>query len=163
MRSKLNEHNQMTILILVMAFCSGSIYLALTNKRLHFNLSNSLPGFLYSVHLKNNIRPKKMDVVAFKPKSNRFFRTGATFLKYTLGVPGDRITIAGRKIFINGFEVGEGLVVARKHPLYMIEEGVIPNGYYYLGSFKGNGVDSRYDDIGLVHFTQIIGSGFRLF
>ncbi len=89
---------------------------------------------------------------------------GQPFFKIVRGLPGDRVTVAGRAVFINGEAVG----VAKTHtfdrrPLETITEVVIPPGHYYVQGTNPDSFDSRYRASGLVRADQVLGTVVPLF
>lgn len=86
------------------------------------------------------------------------------FFKQVRGMPGDRVTVVGRQVFVNGVPVG----VAKTHtfdrrPLAPIAETVIPPGCYYVQGTHPDSFDSRYRESGLVRADQVIGKVIPLF
>jgi len=83
---------------------------------------------------------------------------GQPFFKIVRGLPGDRISVDGREVRINGVPVG----VAKTHafdrrPLAPIAAGIIPPGCYYVQGLSPDSFDSRYRQSGLVRAEQVIG------
>lgn len=86
------------------------------------------------------------------------------FFKVIRGVPGDRVTVRGREVFVNGDNVGRAKThTFDRRPLEPIVEGVIPPGYFYVQGTDVNSFDSRYRSSGLVRADQIIGRVTPLF
>lgn len=86
------------------------------------------------------------------------------FFKEIRGIPGDRVTVTRREVFVNGISVG----IAKTHTfdrrsLDPIRAIVIPPGYYYVEGTDINSFDSRYRASGLVRENQIIGKVMPLF
>ncbi len=86
------------------------------------------------------------------------------FFKQIRGVPGDRITVAGRQVFVNNQAVG----IAKAHtfdghPLDPIGALVIPAGHYYVQGSNPDSFDSRYLASGLVRTSQVIGKVTPIF
>ena len=83
---------------------------------------------------------------------------GQPFFKIVRGLPGDRISVDGREVRINGVPVG----VAKTHAfdrrlLEPIASGVIPPGWFYVQGLSPDSFDSRYRQSGLVRAEQVIG------
>lgn len=86
------------------------------------------------------------------------------FFKQIRGVPGDRITVVGRQVFVNGTPVGVAKAAAfDRHRLEPIGETVIPPGWYYVHGPHPDSFDSRYRESGLVRANQVIGRVTPLF
>lgn len=86
------------------------------------------------------------------------------FFKQIRGVPGDRVTVIDRQVFVNGVPVGFAKAVTfDRRPLVPIAETVIPPGYYYAQGTHPDSFDSRYRASGLVRANQVIGKVITLF
>lgn len=84
--------------------------------------------------------PKLGQIVTFShPKSK------VTFAKVVAGKPGDVVQIEKGKVFINGDE--KGCVLESFAP---INNGVIPNEFYFLMGTHPDSFDSRYEEFGLI-------------
>lgn len=82
---------------------------------------------------------------------------GQPFFKQVRGLPGDRVTVQGRAVAVNGTVVG----IAKTHafdrrPLAPIEATVIAPGHYYVQGTNPDSLDSRYRESGLVRAEQVI-------
>jgi conjugal transfer pilin signal peptidase TrbI len=89
---------------------------------------------------------------------------GQPFFKIVRGLPGDRVSVAGRVVSVNGEVVG----IAKTHtfdrqPLEPIAATVIPPGHYYVQGTSPDSFDSRYRDSGLVRADQVLGTVLPLF
>lgn len=94
-------------------------------------------------------------------------RRGDGFIKYLMGIEGDRIEVQGRQVFLNTprgrFAVGEAKPVSRHGvPLQVIAPQVIPPGYVYVWAPHVDALDSRYQLLGLVPASAIVGKGVAL-
>jgi conjugal transfer pilin signal peptidase TrbI len=83
---------------------------------------------------------------------------GQPFFKVVRGLPGDRITVEGRVVLVNGVPVG----VAKTHtfdrrPLETIAPMVIPPDHFYVQGTSPDSFDSRYRASGLVRTGQVLG------
>ena len=86
------------------------------------------------------------------------------FFKQVKGLPGDRVTVTGRQVFVNGVPMGYAKPATfDRHPLTPITETVIPSGYYYVQGAHPDSFDSRYRESGLVSMHQVIGKVTPLF
>jgi conjugal transfer pilin signal peptidase TrbI len=89
---------------------------------------------------------------------------GQPFFKVIRGVPGDRITVKNRHVYINGEDVGAAKTLSFDHrPLDPIPEMVIPPGHYYVQGSSPDSFDSRYWSAGLVRADRILGKVKPLF
>jgi conjugal transfer pilin signal peptidase TrbI len=89
---------------------------------------------------------------------------GQPFFKVVRGLPGDRITVQGRVVSVNGTPVG----VAKTHtfdrrPLEPISPTVIPPDHFYVQGTSPDSFDSRYSASGLVRSGQVLGRVVPIF
>jgi conjugal transfer pilin signal peptidase TrbI len=83
---------------------------------------------------------------------------GQPFFKMIAGVPGDRITVVGRSVSINGIPVGIAKTHAHdRQPLEPIAPTVIPPDRFYVRGTSPDSFDSRYAGAGLIRRAQVIG------
>ena len=92
---------------------------------------------------------------------------GDGFIKYLIGVPGDRIEVEGRSVFLvtpTGRKFAGLVKTHSKHgvPLTPIKPQTIPEGYVYMMAPHLDALDSRYALMGLVPATSIAGKGVAL-
>jgi conjugal transfer pilin signal peptidase TrbI len=86
------------------------------------------------------------------------------FFKIVRGLPGDRVTVSGRIVSVNGESVGSAKTHAfDRRPLEPIAPTVIPPGHYYVQGTSLDSFDSRYRDSGLVRAEQVLGTVLPLF
>ena len=105
-------------------------------------------------------------VYAFDGEAQRIYPglRAQPFFKQIRGVPGDRVTVVGRQVFVNSLPVGFAKACTfDRHPLDPIAETVIPPGYYYVQGTHPDSFDSRYRASGLVRANQVIGKVNPLF
>jgi len=139
----------------------------------------------YAGYLLPYTEVKRGDIIVFKypvnPKEN--------YVKRVIGVPGDRIHLSNRELYLNGRKMSEPYVVHKipypneyrdNFPLappdgLVMERGmemlqtnvqngelVVPPGYYYaMGDNRDNSLDSRY--WGLVPRENIVGKPTIIF
>jgi signal peptidase I len=130
--------------------------------------------------------PKPGDVVVFRYPED----PSTPFIKRVVGVPGDHIVYADKKLYVNGKAAqqtpigtfvgvgsGRGMTGAREisenlgdvdhrilvHPNYPTAEGewTVPEGHYFvLGDNRDNSRDSRF--WGFVPDENLIGRAFRI-
>jgi len=126
-----------------------------------FNWTPSLPYKVALLHSGNpSLRRGDFIVFAFAGNGARDYPglAGQPFFKMVRGLPGDRISVDGREVRVNGEPVG----IAKTHafdrrPLEPIAAGVIPPGCYYVQGLSPDSFDSRYRESGLVRAEQVIG------
>ena len=89
---------------------------------------------------------------------------GQPFFKIVRGLPGDRVTVSGRTVAVNGQVVGTAKAQAHdRRPLEPIAPTVIPPGHYYVQGTSPDSFDSRYRASGLVRAEQVLGTVVPLF
>jgi conjugal transfer pilin signal peptidase TrbI len=92
---------------------------------------------------------------------------GDGFVKYLLGVPGDRIEVDGRQVWLitprGRVDAGLCKTHTRKGvPLQPISSQTIPPGYVYMWAPHADALDSRYAVMGLVPAKAINGKAVPL-
>lgn len=116
--------------------------------------SESIP-YKYCFQL-NGVSPEKGDLCVFdyhsKSKNSKF-----TFVKYLVGVEGDKIKRMGEKIYINEEFVCE---VNPASGLTPIEDSVIPPGRVFVVGTHKDSLDSRYEEFGLIKVSDLKGKAF---
>lgn len=127
------------------------------------NVSQSLPGALYLIE-KGDL-PKQGEYFAFDYQSDFLYPQGTRFLKRVMGTAGDSVQSRDHKYYVNGAFVGEAKpATSTGRPIRELGfSGVIPPGHYYAMADHPLSLDSRYEAVGLVSASQIIGKAFRLF
>lgn len=127
-----------------------------------FNVSDSLP---YKVALvdysKRTYVRGDYIVYAFKGGAVKPYPglRDQPFFKQVRGMPGDQITVQGRRVFVNGELVGIAKPFGpRRVALNPISPGVIPPGYFFVQGTGIDSFDSRYALSGLVSQQQILAA-----
>lgn len=133
-----------------------------------FNWTPSLPYTVALLHYGHPAALQRGDfiVYAFAGEAQRRYPglRAQPFFKQVKGLPGDRVTVTGRQVFVNGIAMGYAKPATfDRHPLTPIAETVIPPGYYYVQGAHPDSFDSRYRESGLVPMRQVIGKVTPLF
>lgn len=128
--------------------------------------------------------PRRGDVVVFRLPAD----PSTNYIKRLVGLPGDTIVYAGKKIYVNGEPVslsplgiygGEGqpgaLLLRERlgavdHDILLMSglhsaEGtfVVPPGHFFMmGDNRDNSRDSRYDGVGFIPEDHIVGRAVRI-
>ena len=92
---------------------------------------------------------------------------GDGFVKYLIGLPGDRVEVVGDHVFLTTpkgrFDMGRWKPVSRNGAaLRPIADQVIPDGFAYMWAPHTDALDSRYEVMGLVPVSAISGRAVRL-
>lgn len=133
-----------------------------------FNWTASLP---YKVALvqygyRQPLKPGDFIIYAFDGDAQRLYPglRAQPFFKQIRGVPGDRVTVIDRQVFVNGILAGVAKAATFDgRPLDPIAATVIPPGHYYAQGTHPDSFDSRYRASGLVRADQVIGKVMTLF
>ena len=127
------------------------------------NMSDSLPNWAF--FLTRGVAPARGQIVFFEAPPSPVVRAHfgarpAPFGKLVLGMPGQIVRHAGRRVTIDDRVVGWTKPRTRRGwPLVPGPAGVIPPNCFYVGSRHPDGFDSRYAAIGFVCRRQLIGVG----
>ena len=94
-------------------------------------------------------------------------RKGDGFVKYLVGVEGDRIEVEGDRVYLQTvrgrLDMGRCKPTTRHGvPLLPIRPQTIPPGYVYVWAPHIDALDSRYEVMGLVPAKALIGKAVRL-
>lgn len=102
--------------------------------------------------------PKTGDVVVFLPNGNP---NSHYYVKRVVAVPGDRVSIQGGRLYVNGEQVDEPKRDKMADAGIAANEIVLGNGeYFVLGDNRNNSEDSRSANIGPVKSKDIIGKAW---
>ena len=129
-----------------------------------FNWTASLPYSMVWLDSARNFARGDLIVYRFDGEELMHLKKGQRFFKRIIGVAGDRVNVEGRRVLINGADVG----IAKRytldgHQLEPLEPGVIPPEFFYVQGTHEMSFDSRYRESGLVHVSQIIGKVHVIF
>ena len=129
-----------------------------------FNWTASLPYSIVWLDSEWKFARGDLIVYRFDGEELMHLKKGQRFFKRILGVAGDRVNIEGRRVLINGADVG----IAKRytldgHQLEPLAPGVIPSEFFYVQGTHEMSFDSRYRESGLVHVSQIIGKVHVIF
>jgi conjugal transfer pilin signal peptidase TrbI len=124
------------------------------------NVTHSFPQKVWLIVYHQ--KPARGDYVLFKAPANSGV-DGTPVIKQIIGVPGDSITRVNQDFFINS----EYILTAKKHslqgePLKPGPSGVLPDKHYYVASHHKDSFDSRYEKMGWIAQSQIIGVAYPL-
>jgi conjugal transfer pilin signal peptidase TrbI len=93
---------------------------------------------------------------------------GDGFVKYLVGIEGDRLEVNGRQVVLvrpDGARLDLGVAktqTKRGVALHVIAAQVIPPGFVYVWAPHLDALDSRYAEMGLVPAKALVGKAVRL-
>ncbi|WP_287962367.1 S26 family signal peptidase [Alcanivorax sp.] len=133
--------------------------------KIGFNMNESMEGTVFLILKK--IEPEVGQMAAFWPPKNAFY-PHTWFVKYVKGGPGDIVGVredgGHQMVYLNDQYVGAALRKARNgSPLTPTQEGVLPPGKFFMWTPHPRSFDSRYNEIGWIDESRIIGRAVRLF
>ena len=104
----------------------------------------------------NATRPKRGDIVAFKPKGNE---NSHYYIKRIIALPGETIEFIEGDIYIDGTKFEEDYETTEIKDVGIITEEITLKGdeYFVLGDNRENSEDSRMADVGMVKRSYIYG------
>lgn len=127
---------------------------------LFYNRSESLDGTLF--FYAKGVMPSRGDLAVFEPPANPFHKE--PFLKFVGGVAGDLVEARDGVYVVAGHEVGRAKEKSQKGvPLAPGPTGIIGEGQFFFYGTHRDSFDSRYQAIGWVDRSRIIGRAWRLF
>ena len=133
-----------------------------THYTVGLNATESLPQRLFLIQ--RGEQPARGNFVAFRWLGGGPYPAGATFIKIVAGVPGDVVTRAAGRYFVNGQPVGQAKPVSRQGiALEPGPTGTVPAGFFYVRAPHPDSLDSRYALTGWVSQAQILGRAHALF
>ena len=153
--------NIFTAVLVTVILAAGVVTALSTRFKITFNTTESLD---YRIFITDKSVKKfhAGDYVKFMLPSNKYFNR-SHWTKRIAGVPGDRITVSGRDVFINGVFVGHAKEKSASNTKYYpITPGIIPHNFYFLQADHEDSYDSRYRSFGLVHESTFIGRDYPL-
>jgi len=106
----------------------------------------------------NFTSPKRGDVIVFKPNGNQ---NSHLYIKRVIGLPGEKVQIAGGKVFINGTVLSTDVASDTRDGGIAATEITLENDeYFVLGDNRVNSEDSRSANIGNVKSSMIEGKAW---
>ena len=101
--------------------------------------------------------PKRGDVIVFQSDLALTEKTNKLLIKRIIGVPGDKISMSGGVVYLNGQALDEPYT-KDGYTLTEMSEVVVPAGSYFcMGDNRQNSADSRDSRIGFVERERIKG------
>jgi len=129
--------------------------------KLLINTCDSLP---YKVFLlrKDELPTSKGQLIVFNAKDNKKYKSA--FIKIIGGTPGDIVSRKDRSYFINGKFIGVAKETSKEGEVATLgPTGEIPHGQYFVYTTHPDSYDSKYEDIGWIKDTDILGIAYPIF
>lgn len=110
-------------------------------------------------YLYNRGEPQRGDIVVFE--SNQLDGDGnqKLYIKRIVGLPGEEIEISDGKVYINSHKLSEAYT-AENYTHGDIHETIPDNKLFVIGDNRGNSMDSRNPEIGIIDFEVVVGKAF---
>ncbi|MGE5552358.1 MAG: signal peptidase I [Betaproteobacteria bacterium] len=103
-------------------------------------------------------RPGRGDVIVFRYPVDRRVR----FIKRVIGLPGETVAIRDGRVLINGRPLSEKYLA----DVTLGEFGPVrvpPGHLFVLGDNRSNSRDSRYPEVGMVSYRDVIGKAVAVY
>lgn len=102
--------------------------------------------------------PRRGDVVVFRYPANRRLR----FIKRVVGLPGEVVAVRDGQVFVDGRLLRE--VYLGDLTLGEFGPERVPEGHLFvLGDNRANSRDSRYPEVGMVSYGDLIGEAVAVY
>lgn len=109
---------------------------------------------------KGVIPDAKGQYIVFQPHD----KGPAPFIKLVGGTRGDTVTREGRSYYVSGKYVGDAKEFSKSgEPTKLGPVGVIPQGSYFVYTGNKDSYDSRYEGIGWVKSSDVIGVAYAVY
>ena len=107
---------------------------------------------------------KRGDIITFDSELTTGLGFKKILVKRIIGLPGDKISISGGKVYING-EAQDEPYTKDGYTNSEMDEVTVPEGYIFtMGDNRQNSTDSRSPQVGFIDINRIRGKVvFRLF
>jgi conjugal transfer pilin signal peptidase TrbI len=126
------------------------------------NISPSMPWTVARVEY--DTLPRLGETMLYEYRGAMTGLPSRTFFKEVAGLPGDRIRVEGRAVWVGDCFMGLAMPSTRDgKALTPIAPGVIPDGYLYAKGEHPASFDSRYRESGLVPLDAVIGVAYPVF
>ena len=124
------------------------------------NQTGSLQYTLFLV--RKSVLPVKGQYIIFRAPGNGLYNK--PFIKLVGGVEGDAVTRDGYSYYVNGKYIGKAKEFSKSgNPVKLGPVGDIPQGNYFVYTNNKDSYDSRYEEIGWVKSSNIIGVAYPIY
>lgn len=103
---------------------------------------------------------KRGDIIVFKSDLKNEKGDNKLLIKRIIGLPGDKITITGGKVILNGTELKEDYTLEGETPGEITDFKVPDGQLFVMGDNRRVSVDSRSEEVGCVDEDRVLGKAF---
>ncbi|MCH1964657.1 signal peptidase I [Paeniclostridium sordellii] len=100
--------------------------------------------------------PKRGDIIVFKSNLVDYDGNNKDLIKRVIGLPGDKLKIKNGKVYVNNEEFDTNNIYTSGD----IDIVVPKNNVFVMGDNRGDSVDSRNKEVGVVNIDNIVGKVF---
>lgn len=99
--------------------------------------------------------PKRFDIIVFPFKDNR----ATLLIKRIVGMPGETVQVIDGNVYVNGYVLEDNYGNAVMTDPGLAADPVVlkEDEYFVLGDNRNNSTDSRFESVGNIHRSKIIG------
>jgi len=99
--------------------------------------------------------PKRFDIIVFPFKDNR----ATLLIKRIVGMPGETVPVIDGNVYVNGYVLEDNYGNAVMTDPGLAADPVVlkEDEYFVLGDNRNNSTDSRFESVGNIHRSEIIG------
>ncbi len=107
--------------------------------------------------------PQRGDIIVFESNQEDINGDQKLLIKRIIGLPGEEIAIRGGQVYINDELLTEPYL-EEDYTHGNVHQMIPEDHLFVMGDHRNNSLDSRNEDLGLVHIEDIVGKAFvRLF
>lgn len=102
--------------------------------------------------------PKRFDIIVFPFKDNR----ATLLIKRIVGMPGETVQVIDGNVYVNGYVLEDNYGNAVMTDPGLAADPVVlkEDEYFVLGDNRNNSTDSRFESVGNIHRSEIIGQAW---
>ena len=99
--------------------------------------------------------PKRFNIIVFPFKDNRT----TLLIKRIVGMPGETVQVIDGNVYVNGYVLEDNYGNAVMTDPGLAADPVVlkEDEYFVLGDNRNNSTDSRFESVGNIHRSEIIG------
>lgn len=107
--------------------------------------------------------PQRGDIIVFESNQEDSNGDPKLLIKRIIALPGEEISIRGGQVYINDESLTEPYL-DDDYTHGNVQQYIPEDHLFVMGDHRNNSLDSRNEDLGLVHYEDIVGKAFvRLF